>query len=604
MKLYAEAIYAKNSMTTRIAPYPTGYFPLPASSDLVSTYIVPHLTDAEKAAYDAGNLDVNARWRALPAGNRTTEYDTTAVHLVTGLEGNFGEFDYDFGLFYSSNDRDQDYPTGWLIRDKFVDVVSSGAVNVFVPGSELDAASAEALAPAIYHGNWNTTKVEVSGLDFKGSLPVFEMPAGEAYLGFGGDYRMTSYKRDISEANKNAELLFLSTGDVYDLERDSYGGFVELVVPVIEDLEITASGRYDAIGGVDDKINGFTVNDTLDDFTYKLSARYQVTDELLLRASYGTGFKAPSMLGIAQPRQESGVTSDSYACPFPSGDPLAQYCLSGRSQYSVFTQGYANLKPETSEQYSVGFVYAPDSNFSITIDYWNVEMEDQVSSLSEAQIFGNPALYRDLFTTKRNLATNEDELAIIQADVNIGKSKNSGIDWDVRNNYELGWGDLSTYFVGTYMMESEYTLPGTDDVFVSSMGKFGENNSVTFRVISQIGATLTTGDFQNTLIAKYRSGYQDQFQSKGGCAVVTYTNGVLGDCVDIQLRVPSYTTFNYQGRYFVNDNLSVMAGVNNLFDKAPALSLRGGGSGHQVGYDPRYTDSYGRTYYIQADYKF
>ncbi|MGI2260843.1 TonB-dependent receptor [Shewanella sp. GXUN23E] len=601
ISVFAEGIYAKHKMTTRIAPYPTGFFPIPVDSALTDKYVVPYLSPEQKAFYDAGTLDVNARWRALPAGNRTTEFDTTAIHFVAGVDGVVGNMDFEAAVTYSSNDQDQNYPTGWLLSDPFLDAVSSGAIDVFVPADQLDDASKAALAKTVYSGNWSGNKIDTWGLDFKGSLPVFEMPAGDAYLGFGGDYRKTSFKQTISDANKNEEILFLSTDDAYDLERDTYGVFAEFVLPVIDNMDITASLRYDSIGGVDDKKAGGKVNGSESDLTYKLSARYQVTDSLLLRASYGTGFKAPSMLEIARPRAEFGVTGDNYECPFPGSDPLAQYCLPGRSQYSVFVQGYPELKPEKSTQYSGGFVFAPTQDFSVTLDYWNVEMKDQVTSLTEAQIFAQADTYRDLFTTKRNLATGEDELAIIQASVNVGKSKNSGIDWNMTLNNDFGWGELSSYFVGTYMIQSEYTKPGTNE-YISSMGRFGDNNSVTFRVISHVGTTLTVGDSQTSLIAKYRSGYQDQFQSADLCSVTF--DDALGDCADIQLHVPSYTTVDFQTRYFFTDNFNATFGIANMFNREPSLSLRGGGSGHQVGYDPRYTDSLGRTFYLQADYKF
>ncbi|MGL4475998.1 MAG: TonB-dependent receptor plug domain-containing protein, partial [Shewanella sp.] len=326
IKLFAEGIFANHTTTARIAPYPTGYFPIPANSALVSQYVVPYLTAAEKALYDAGNLDFQSRWRALPAGNRTTEYDTTAVHLVTGIDGVINDFDFEAALTYSTNDQEQNYPTGWLLADPFLNAVSSGSINVFVPPSELDQASKDALAQTIYSGPWSGNKIETLGGDFKGSLPVFEMDAGQAYLGFGADYRMTSFKQNIAEVNKNEEILFLGTDDTYDLERNTYGLFSELVVPVIEDLELTGALRYDSIGGVDDNQTGTKVNDSVSDVTYKFSGRYQATEDLLLRASYGTGFKAPSMLEIARPRAEFGVTGDSYSCPFPAGDPLAAFC--------------------------------------------------------------------------------------------------------------------------------------------------------------------------------------------------------------------------------------------------------------------------------------
>ncbi|MCL1049480.1 hypothetical protein L2755_07590 [Shewanella abyssi] len=62
LRLFADASVSNFKMTTRIAPYPTGYFNLPsAGSPLVEQYVVPYLTDAERAAYDSGDLSVQAR---------------------------------------------------------------------------------------------------------------------------------------------------------------------------------------------------------------------------------------------------------------------------------------------------------------------------------------------------------------------------------------------------------------------------------------------------------------------------------------------------------------------------------------------------------------
>lgn len=305
------------------------------------------------------------------------------------------------------------------------------------------------------------------------------------------------------------------------------------------------------------------------------------------------------MLQVARPRYEFGVTEGNFECPFPSNDPLAQYCLSGKAQYPVYLQGNEQLKPEKSEQATVGFVFARSQEFGLTVDYWQVQMTDQVDSLTESQIFEGAEGYRELFTTKTNSGTGEEELAIIQAVVNVGESKYRGEDWNASLTNELSFGTLVASFSGTYIIDSEYIKPGTDE-WVTSLGRFGDNDSVTFRVISQLSSTLTTGDFSHTVRASYRSDYRDQFQSAEGCAVIE--NDAFGDCVDVQLSIPSYTTIDYQTRYFFLESLAMTFGVKNLFDEAPSLSLQTSGAGHQVGYNPRYTDSFGRTYYLQADY--
>ena len=54
----------------------------------------------------------------------------------------------------------------------------------------------------------------------------------------------------------------------------------------------------------------------------------------------------------------------------------------------------------------------------------------------------------------------------------------------------------------------------------------------------------------------------------------------------------------------LGDRLGLTLGINNLTDEAPPLSLRDEGTGHHVGWDPRYSDAYGRTVYLAAEYTF
>lgn len=196
-----------------------------------------------------------------------------------------GDVDYSGGAFYSANDSDQNYPTGWLLENEFLSAVSSGAISVFVPGDQFDEASRDALDDAVYSGNWGNTKVAVTGFDFKASLPIFELPAGEAYMAAGLDWRTTSYQYTISKANRDELILFLSTGQSYDLARDNWGAFTEFAVPVLEGFDVTASVLFDSIGKIDDKLQGGSKGSEESEMPYKISGRYQATDNLLIRAS-------------------------------------------------------------------------------------------------------------------------------------------------------------------------------------------------------------------------------------------------------------------------------------------------------------------------------
>ncbi|MCL6483774.1 MAG: TonB-dependent receptor, partial [Janthinobacterium lividum] len=103
------------------------------------------------------------------------------------------------------------------------------------------------------------------------------------------------------------------------------------------------------------------------------------------------------------------------------------------------------------------------------------------------------------------------------------------------------------------------------------------------------------GKLTNSVIISYRNGYTD-----ASAEVMDIATKKLEK---IRLAVPSYTTIDWQGRYVFDSKKSIRAGIKNLFDRAPPLSLRTS-SGHQVGFDPRYADPMMRSFYITGQIKF
>jgi iron complex outermembrane receptor protein len=618
---YVDAAASRFTMLSRIAPYPTLYFPINTASAggqaLINKWITPYLPAGSTVT------GLNARWRSLPAGNREQEYVTDSTHFVAGANGEFLGWDIDAALTHSVNESSVNYPTGWLLQKEFLDTFSAGLVDVFGTTDQLTDADKAALAKTIYHGPGNTDKTVLKGISLKASRPLFDLPAGEVLFGSGLDFRQYHFTSEIADVYRHYDaasdsyislLLNESAQQPYDLERDTAGVFGELIVPVTDQLELNGAVRYDSIGKVRDNLASKDVNGNESDVTYKTSFRFQPSRNLMFRGSYGTGFKMPSMLALGRPITPFGVTSGNYACSPELGQisaALLQACQNKvggadpalKSQHEVFNGGNPDLKPEKSEQMTVGFRFEPTTNLSVGLDWWRVKIEDALSSVSEAQIFGDPLKYASLFSTKRNTATGLDELAILDSAINIGKTDNRGIDWDLTLRNKLPFGRLTTRFAGTYLLKSSYTLPGSSDEFTTSLGQFGINDAVSFRTMAKLSFNLQQGALDHNLAVKYRSGYTDQFKDgENDCSVSE--NDALGDCFDVQLEVPSYTTVDWQTKWAISKQATATFGVNNLFDRAPSLSLRSSGAGHQVGYDPRYTDSYGRTFYIAGGYKF
>jgi iron complex outermembrane receptor protein len=127
------------------------------------------------------------------------------------------------------------------------------------------------------------------------------------------------------------------------------------------------------------------------------------------------------------------------------------------------------------------------------------------------------------------------------------------------------------------------------------MNKYGIDDQVSFRHIVRLTTSLETGPFTNTVIANYRNGYTD--------AEATSRNVATNVLETFRMEVPSHLTFDWQGKWQVTKGLGLRAGVKNIADRNPPFSLRAS-SGHQVGFDPRYADPMGRTFYLNGNYSF
>lgn len=600
---FYDLAYTEARVIASIAPYPAD-FSVDVGSPLFNKYLAPNLTPAQLA----NATGAVAKYRLSEMGNRVYDYGTKATHIVAGIDGNAFGWDINSAVTYSKNKQTQTYVSGFPLADKFDAQIAAGNIDPFAyPVGSMPDAMRQALMGTGFSGTYNTQTVEMKGIDGRASRPVFSLPGGTAMLGVGADYRNTSYKVQQADVAKQAQILFDNAQVDSEYARDNAGAYAELMLPISKKLEMTGSLRYDQIGAIDDKLTGKTVGKKENATTWKVSGKYSATKNLMFRAAAGTGFRAASMQEIAGPLEDWGVTGGNYQCPLTAangmgGHPLANYCEGVvRQQFEAFQGGNPELKPETSKQWSIGTVFEPIDSLSMSFDLWNVQINDQVTAVSEGLIFNNPAKYANLFTTKHITSTGKDVLAVKLLPINIGKVENRGIDYDFTHKMKLLDGRLTSRLMGTYLLRSRYTTPGTNDQWETSLNRYGSNDKVSFRNIIRATSTYETAKFTHTLSASYRNGYTDKEQTENGCAVIVA--GSPGECYGIQLEVPSYTTFDFQTAYRPLKNVEITGGILNLFDRDPPFTLRNTGS-HQVGYNPSYSSALGRQFYLSGSYKF
>lgn len=623
--LFAEAMWSKFDMTAAFAPsaQPMGL----GSNDLPgrpldilwNKYVVPYET-ANNDTSTGGQM----RYRSMEAGGRTDQWETVAHHFVLGAEGTAMDWDYNASLTFSSNQDKDKLAGGYLDFNKFVDLISTGVYDPLVP------IAGQTLDPAVLHGTFLHTKISQNVLSLHGSRDLFELPGGKSSLGLGFDYTDQHLKQETSDLAQfgngtaaEAGKTDYAVGGFYgyvpmDASRKNYGAFAELLMPFAKKAEVTASVRFDRYDRVHNEMpftqvaNNLTplpAEDEGNSFshpTFKLSFRTQPADSLLVRGSFGTGFKAPSVNQIAAPLAFATNTSGSYICPFPTS-PTCVANGAGTQQWDLITAGNPasgsdGLKAETSKQWTLGGRWEPAKTVSFGLDYWSVRLKNQIlSGMPENYAFANATALSSLFVIPYQDPAGYPTLALIQKPFNAGKANYQGLDWEFNVSTTTSFGKISADLGGTHMLKADYELPGGKQ---SDLGRFGGDNNVVFRDIFRLALGLQYGDFTHTFIVNHKSGYADQaFTADSGNVVQLLPDGSEGDGVAYAGRVSSYTVADWQTRWQASKSLRVTFGIVNLFNAKPPLSLKIVG-GNQVGYDGRYADPTGRAIAVGASYKF
>ncbi|MYN01487.1 TonB-dependent receptor [Pseudoduganella sp. DS3] len=608
---FAEGLYSKFTSTARYAP-PAQPLSLNINSPLYKAHVVPALG---KLGIDPASVNsATMALRLVDAGGRTDDWKTDAKHLAFGVRGAQWGWDMEAAFTHSETTAADHAVAGYTSSDKLDALMAAGTYNPFiVPTAETRAA----LASAVLHQQLDETRSRINALNLRGSREVFQAPGGAAMLALGGDFMRQKYVYDPSAIAMGANSLQPNYTDSpiggiqgsfpTDATRKSWGAFAELVVPVVKGLELTADLRYDSYDAVRDKMNfdsaGKLVAPAIkgneaSKSTYKLAAAWRPSDSLLLRGSYGTGFKAPILTDITNPLQGGGV-ANAHPCPITSG-PLLALC-DGTKEYNLLNggnpfTGAAGLKPETSKQASLGLRVEPSKSLSLGMDVWDVKIKDQISKLPENEVFGNPAKYMGLFVSYYDPIQKENVLAASLTPFNLAQSHYRGIDWD--HTYRMGKWNFN--WTGTYMLKADFQTLPTDPV-EHSVGRFDSYNAVTFRWISKLQVGWKQSDrLSHSLTGVYKSGYQDMSIAASSQAI----RDEAGNFVSLSRKVEDSLVWDWQTRFKFNANLTLTGGVKNLFDREPPFSQRIAGGGNQLGYDGRYADPLGRQLYLVAGYKF
>lgn len=536
--------------------------------------LVPQLagTNLELAPDDDTPGELSLRMRLKEAGNRTSELTSEAQRLVIGMNGTLAGWDYDWGVNHSINTvRDRD-THGYVLYDKLMKGINDGLINPFGPSS---AAGVNLLNSIQVNDEVRHARGIMTSVDAKISRPLWTLAGGEASLAIGAEWR-----RERTNFNPSALLLSDNInndaapegGRATENKRNVAGIYTEVLLPFAKEWEAQIALRHDHYQGVGGANSP------------KLGLRYQPAKAWLFRGSVGAGFRAPSMSDLYRPT----VYSSTATLP----DPVS--CKNNDNDLAVCADNWdtrrysnANLKPEHSQQLTLGAVFEPTQHLSLSLDYWRIKRTDVIGEIGDDIILGNLKKYGDL--VHRNEDGDIDYIELRKA--NRGSQIASGLDLGIElRGYKTAYGEFSARMLGTLMLDSKIQT-NVGDEYVSNLGKF-VTDGVVQRWRHRLSLNWEQGPWAMTLANTYFSGYDDQNSA------INVDNGT----VVAANRVKAYSIWDWSGSYELNKQVTLRAGIQNLANTSPPYSNQA--NFFISGYDPSYTDPRGRYFYMSAQYKF
>ena len=477
-------------------------------------------------------------------GTRDNDIRSDTGRLVGGVKYTLGSWDLESALTYSKNK---------VTANNMNRISLNGTAALFnvattpqppVPRStssqyNLDnpALNSQALRDSFRINFPRQSTSELSGFDTKGTTELgIKLPGGNVGLAVGVETRKEELK-DRPDPRAQAGQVLGQGITATDGSRTSSAVYAELGLPIFKQLEMQLAARYDRYSDYGSSTNP------------KIGLKYTPTDTIALRANYGKGFRAPTLPEI----------SPSVATFFTSViDPQN----GASTQISGVFAGNPQLKAEKSNSASLGIVFEPVKDASVSVDYFRINWRDVVASPSLQSIInascpsGPPC--PSTATVVRDPANNNAVVTVLSNYQNLASRVTSGFDVDGRMKFPTATaGTFTARLNATYI--NSFT---ENDVEV-----VGTNAGV--NTIPRVKAALSLDWDQGPFSVTSRANYTHSFYQKALAASYFTTQDPRFQTDVYPDRAGSVTTFDLFGRYQITKNLTISGSVLNVLNKLP-----------------------------------
>jgi iron complex outermembrane receptor protein len=280
----------------------------------------------------------------------------TDFQITGGIRGKLGEWNADFsstfGRNYARNGADNTVnaslgPQSPTSFDTFSSEFQQWTNNLdFTRGFMLGSSALQVSAGAEYRWESYATRA----LD------------PESYINGGYFYPTGPLRGRPAQVGAQGALV-VTPADEADISRNVLAAYIDLALDVTPRFLITAAGRFehydDSAGSV---------------WSGKVSGRYELTDWMSVRGAFSNGFRAPALAQQAFAQTSTAINNINGVFV-----PVETAVVRVSSPVGL-ALGASPLKPEKSRNYSLGVTLEPAAGFSVTIDAYQIDLDDRITS--------------------------------------------------------------------------------------------------------------------------------------------------------------------------------------------------------------------------------
>lgn len=403
----------------------------------------------------------------------------------------------------------------------------------------------------------------------------FGLPAGKIAVAFGAEHR-TEKGVITNDAGAQARIYSVANFPSFNGKYNVSEAFAEVDVPLIKDSFVESLNFNGAIRVTDYSTSGRVA-------TWKLGLLSQLTSDLRIRGTVSRDIRAPNLNELFS----SGLSTLGSAVDPKTGNNVSIF---------TFASGNSALTPEIARTYSGGVVLRPSwlKRFSISLDYYNINLKDAISSIGSAEVLSRCNAGQTVFCSQ--LVFNGPGGALSQINtfpLNVASLKTDGLDFQADYSVPVGRGNLDFRVLGNYIMTLSQDQLG---VTINSAGAIGPDNPVSGFPRARFTASATYSD--DTL------SFTAQTRFIGAAKLVdTWTAKDVDDN-----SIPAIAYIDLRGSYQLYKQVQLFATIDNLMSKSPptvsATPSRGQTAYYFTPVRGDIYDTIGRSYRIGVRFKF